>query len=135
MVPKSGNRFSDKTMLKQKSNRPQNSRANTSLGTLAMTQTKPRENKPATTTSARTPTAPITMVQNASAMFLNACRLLLRSLTTSTTTTASAITPTTTFHAGRLPHDMLKADSIWLQDQTHSLSMVRSTQVTPCNMT
>src|SRR5215475_2346069 len=84
-------------MLKQKPGYAHQSRAKTSLGTVAMNQTKPRENKPATRTSARTPKAAITMVQNASAMFLNACRLLLRILTTRTTITASAFTNDTTF--------------------------------------
>jgi len=56
-------------------------------------------------------------------------------LITITIITATAITPSTTFHAGRFPHDILKADSIWLQDQAHSFSIVRNTQVTPCNMT
>src|SRR5262245_22020835 len=122
-------------MLKQKPGYAHQSRAKTSLGTVAINQMKPRENRPATRTSARTPKAAITMVQNASAMFLNALRLLLMILITITIITATAITPSTTFHAGKFPHDILKADSIWLQDQAHSFSIVRNTQVTPCNMT
>ena len=42
-----------------------------------------------------------------------------------------AITPTAIFHAGRLSHGRLKAETVCAHDQSHSASMVRRNQANP----
>jgi hypothetical protein len=99
-------------------------------GTLATIQVNPRENSPAAMTKVRIPIIVRAIVQKAAAMRRKACKLRMN-MTTRIAASAIIAISTASFQPGRFPHEILKTEAICDHDQTHSVSIVRITQVSP----